>query len=111
MPVALGVERFETRFDASVGSGLALRLGYPLTDQTTYLAPLFFPAAAVTQEQKRRRRDRTLIVAGPSADIDFRFTREPLPTLSFMVGVLWLSESLAAEEPSPPLRWNPLPTR
>ena len=102
VPFALGVERFDGRFEGTVGSGLALRLGYPLTDHTRYLSPWFFPHAAVTQEQKRRRRDRTVLFAGPSADIDFRFTREPLPTLSFLVGILWLSESLGPTEPLRP---------
>lgn len=111
VPVALGVERFETRFQGSLGSGLALRVGYPLTDRSTYVSPMFFPDAAVTNEHKRQRRDRTMLLAGPSADIDFRFAGQPLPTLSFFVGIMWLSESIAAEKPLPPLRPSPAPPR
>lgn len=110
VPLALGVERSPLRgVEGTLGSGLALRLGYPLTDHTTYLAPWFFPTHAVANEQKRRRRDRTVLFAGPSADIDFRFTREPLPTLSFLVGIMWLSESLPAEQPTSPFFRRPLP--
>lgn len=111
VPAAIGIERSQARTDGSIGSGLALRIGYPLTDHTSYSAPLFLPAHRVPERQMRRRRERTILVAGPSADIDFRFSSAPLPTLSFLIGILWLSQALAPEEPSPPLRWRPFGVR
>jgi hypothetical protein len=94
-----------------LGLGASVGLGYTLSDtgwiqQAPISAPpeierrmpaggpdvLALRQAEDLRRRRERERRRLLLTVGLAADVDVRFTRAPMLTLGFLVGVAWLDE-------------------
>lgn len=103
MPVGLGVERFDGQTGGTAGLGLGLRMGVTVGETSrvvSVLSPWAEPVDPSRDASSRPprslvHRERTVVVLGPAADIDFRFSREPLGTLSLSLGLQFVDEWLA----------------
>ncbi len=49
------------------------------------------------RRRTERERSRVLLTLGLAADLNFRFTRSPMPSLSALLGVAWMDEVTSSE--------------